>query len=149
MRGGRVAVGVGVKTWPGNGVKVGVGLNVGLGVMLPVAVPVGVQVGVSVIMVVVPVTVGVQVAVNVTVNVGVGFPWANNTGKAHGHWGISDIVTAASAIMTSAPCFAFTEIKRLSTLNYTMMTRRITSFTLFVRNCKSRTDLIAITIDYG
>lgn len=134
MRGGRVTVGVGVKTWPGNGVKVGVGVQVGvrLGVMLPVAV-----------------LVAVHVAVKVMVNVGVGLSWANNTGKAHGHCGISDIVTAASAMITSAPCFAFTEIKRLSTLNYDMMTRRITSFTLFVRNCKSRTNLIAITIDYG
>ena len=116
--------------------------------MLPVAVPVGVGVRLGV-MLPVAVLVDVAVAVNVTVNVGVGFSWANNTGKAHGHCGISDIVTAASAMMTSVPCFAFTEIKRLSTLDYNMMTRCITRFTLFVRNCESRTDLIAITIDYG
>lgn len=116
--------------------------------MLPVAVPVGVGVRLGV-MLPVAVLVDVAVAVNVLVNVGVGLSWANNTGKAHGHCGISDIVTAASAMMTSVPCFAFTEIKRLSTLDYNMMTRRITRFTLFVRNCKSRTDLIAITIDYG
>ena len=117
MRGGRVSVGVGVKTWPGNGVKVGVQVNVGVGVRLPVAVPVA-----------------VQVAVNVLVNVGVGFPCANNLGKDHGHCGTSDIVIAASAIAASVPCFTFVATKLLSTLNYDMMTWCITRFTLLVRN---------------